>query len=351
MSNESYDSPLLDILDNGLDALLNGDGFDPIPIASTTMDLSNETPIERTEGVAVAAVGAGPATIEPTPIGTNIDVVDSVPLTSAPWLQSKTLAKMMLPLLNEQVQQQKRQNLKVVDDNFLKTNPFSSSSDEESVTQSTGSLESDSNFRPSHLEQWNERYKELVEFKSRFNHCLVPLVWPENPGLSHWVKRQRHQYILKTEGKHSTLTEERERVLESLGFIWNSHAAAWEERRQELENFRNKHGHCFVPTKFPENPKLSIWVKCQRRQYKLFEAGRRSNMTKERIAKLLELGFEFHPRSAQKRPSSSPSLMTTASNTAAGVAAASIGRTMNIDRTANHAPPRPTTSFENLFSI
>jgi hypothetical protein len=151
-------------------------------------------------------------------------------------------------------------------------------------------------FRSNQLEQWSQRYQELIEFKDEFKHCLVPLSWPRNPSLAHWVKRQRHQYRAKNEGKHSTMTPDRQAALESLGFVWDSHAAGWEMRWKELSEFREIYGHCKVPKKYPKNPQLAVWVKCQRRQFKLFCQGTESNITRVRIEKLLALGFVFSPR-------------------------------------------------------
>eukprot|EP00339_Tiarina_fusa_P002097 CAMPEP_0117019936 /NCGR_PEP_ID=MMETSP0472-20121206/15217_1 /TAXON_ID=693140 ORGANISM="Tiarina fusus, Strain LIS" /NCGR_SAMPLE_ID=MMETSP0472 /ASSEMBLY_ACC=CAM_ASM_000603 /LENGTH=313 /DNA_ID=CAMNT_0004725005 /DNA_START=44 /DNA_END=985 /DNA_ORIENTATION=- len=160
-------------------------------------------------------------------------------------------------------------------------------------------------FRSSHVEQWNQRYRELKRFRKEHGHCLVPLNWPSNHSLAHWVKRQRYQFRMKREGKHSTLTCERQAALEGLGFVWDSHAAGWEERWNELRTFRERHGHCNVPKKYPENQQLAVWVKCQRRQFKLFAGGDNSNMTKGRIEKLQVLGFVFDPRSRKKRMNSS----------------------------------------------
>jgi len=145
--------------------------------------------------------------------------------------------------------------------------------------------------------QWNERYLELVEYQKEFGHCVVPYHYKQNAKLALWVKRQRHQHKLKHEGQHSTMSDDREAALESLGFVWDSHKAVWEERINELIAYRTKHGHCNVPAKFAENSQLAIWVKCQRRQYKLFCAGERSNMTEARIKKLSEVGFVWDPRS------------------------------------------------------
>jgi len=38
---------------------------------------------------------------------------------------------------------------------------------------------------------------------------------------------------------------------------------------QELLTFRDTHGHCNVPQKYPDNPALGAWVAQQRRRYKL----------------------------------------------------------------------------------
>ena len=161
---------------------------------------------------------------------------------------------------------------------------------------STNSSDDGNTLRSSHVEQWSKRFSEMVAFQKEHGHCLVPLSWQPNPALAHWVKRQRYQNRIKKDGKHSTMTPERFKALEELGFTWDSHSAAWWERWQELANFKQRHGHPNVPKKFPENQQLAVWVKCQRRQYKLFTEGKSSNMTRERIDRLNSLGFVFKPR-------------------------------------------------------
>ena len=162
---------------------------------------------------------------------------------------------------------------------------------------SSGSASASVKIRAHQSTQWNERYEELIRYKKEFGHCVVPYHYKQNAKLALWVKRQRHQYKLKYEGQHSTMSDEREAALEQLGFVWDSHKAVWQERINELVEYRKKHGHCNVPAKFAENSQLAIWVKCQRRQYKLFCAGERSNMTQARIEKLSEVGFVWDPRS------------------------------------------------------
>ena len=153
---------------------------------------------------------------------------------------------------------------------------------------------------------WTEKFDQLVKFQQVHGHCNVPTHWPQNPALAQWVKRQRYQYKLKHElGQHSTLNDEREAMLVGIGFSWDYHCLLWEERLGELRQFKEKHGHASVPTRYPDNPQLAIWAKVQRRQYNLFRAGgtknRKSNINLERISKLLKVGFVFNPRDLKKK--------------------------------------------------
>jgi hypothetical protein len=152
-------------------------------------------------------------------------------------------------------------------------------------------------FRIYQNDQWNDRYQELKDFKAKHGHCLVPHnhLHQGSPALAQWVKRQRFQYKQSLQNKRTTITEERKRVLEELGFIWDSHAVAWEEKYQSLLTFEKQHGHVDVPSNH-EDKNLAIWIKCQRRQYKLLFQGRQSAMAKERISRLEAVQFNWNPR-------------------------------------------------------
>lgn len=153
-----------------------------------------------------------------------------------------------------------------------------------------------SRFRDYQAEQWTEKYEELCAFVKRAGHCQVPHGFPENVSLSRWTKRQRYQYKLKADRKPSTMTDDRIVALNALGFVWNSHGAVWEERMGELQQYQRVHGHCNVPSQCDDNQKLATWVKCQRRQYKLFTAGERSNMTVSRVDTLQRMRFVWEIR-------------------------------------------------------
>lgn len=150
--------------------------------------------------------------------------------------------------------------------------------------------------RPYQCEKWQERFVELLEFKNEFGHCLVPHDYPANPQLARWVKRQRYQYNVLKQGKKASITNERIKILNSHGFVWDSHEAAWEERIRQLKDFKEKHGNCSIPARYPDNPQLATWAKCQRRQYKLHNEGKPCNISVERILSLERLGFEWELR-------------------------------------------------------
>eukprot|EP00978_Attheya_sp_CCMP212_P042099 scaffold251082_cov40-Attheya_sp.AAC.1 len=63
---------------------------------------------------------------------------------------------------------------------------------------------------------WDVRFQELVDFKKIKGHTNVP---QRSGPLGNWVFKQRREYRLLKEGKHSTLTIERSVKLESIGAI------------------------------------------------------------------------------------------------------------------------------------
>lgn len=65
------------------------------------------------------------------------------------------------------------------------------------------------------------------------------------------------------QGRHSTINDERKAKLDGLGFIWDSHRAAWEDKYTSICDFRVEHGHCSVPSKY-QDKNLAIWVKVSR---------------------------------------------------------------------------------------
>ena len=111
---------------------------------------------------------------------------------------------------------------------------------------------------------WEDRYRDLVEFKSRHGHCAVPFTYKDTPKLGPFVNSMRTK---KTNGE---LSHHRIDLLESIGFQWavrdTANVEAWENRFAELQMFKSRHGHCKVPSEWEENPQLGRWVSFQRQK-------------------------------------------------------------------------------------
>eukprot|EP00538_Stauroneis_constricta_P002547 CAMPEP_0119564000 /NCGR_PEP_ID=MMETSP1352-20130426/25475_1 /TAXON_ID=265584 /ORGANISM="Stauroneis constricta, Strain CCMP1120" /LENGTH=507 /DNA_ID=CAMNT_0007612697 /DNA_START=1410 /DNA_END=2933 /DNA_ORIENTATION=- len=186
-----------------------------------------------------------------------------------------------------------------------------SSSKSSSTTTTTEDAEGKSpeeRFRGHQANQWERRYAELVEFHAQHGHCLVARsIYDDSPKLSklaHWIKWQRQQFKRKLQGHDSTLSDERQRKLDALGFVWGAQQAIWEERYNELLQFFNVHGHSHVtPTNNPFNGPLTTWVKSQRKQYrKHLKILEQEHQEEEQPP---QTKTTTHAKEEKKRPSSS----------------------------------------------
>ena len=137
--------------------------------------------------------------------------------------------------------------------------------------------------------RWLAVYEELEEYKTKHGHCNVPT---KSGSLGGWVGTQRAEYRKWVNGERSSMTVEKFRKLEAIGFKWLLHHrqySQWETRFEELKLYRENHGHCNVARKNP----LGIWVHTQRSQYRLLKQGKLSHMTDDHIRMLDSIGFQW----------------------------------------------------------
>ena len=141
-------------------------------------------------------------------------------------------------------------------------------------------------------DSWNDRFQDLVAFKEKHGHLNVS---PElDNSLSDWVRHQRtHWKKYLADPTQSILTLEQVTQLESIGLELNLRSSKWQQRLEELREFKRVHGHTMVPYKYPNNQQLSSWCTTQRRFYTRLKNGKSSLLTHERVEELKELGFEF----------------------------------------------------------
>ena len=130
---------------------------------------------------------------------------------------------------------------------------------------------------------WDLRFGELVAYKQKHGHCNVPKGWVENIPLGAWVAKQRLVY---SQGK---LEVERLKRLEELGFELDPRSRQWEQRFNELNEYKNEHGDCNVPRNYLDSPELAKWVGVQRRAYN------QGRIQSDRLKRLEELGFVWNP--------------------------------------------------------
>jgi hypothetical protein len=139
--------------------------------------------------------------------------------------------------------------------------------------------------------RWNDRLKELHEYKRNFGDCLVPTKFPSNPVLANWVHFQRSQYKRVQDGQQTILTSERLRLLEGIGFVWNLHSFNWNCKLKELELFFEMNGHHTVPQK--SNKPLYVWIRRQRSEYKKYLNKEKTQMNGEKVLLLLNARLQL----------------------------------------------------------
>jgi hypothetical protein len=123
-------------------------------------------------------------------------------------------------------------------------------------------------------QRWERRFAALSKFHRRQGHCC-----PESKfKLGQWVVTQRYL--------NGSLSAERKKRLDKIGFIWNWRDFRWEQGFAALLRFKQREGHCRVPIQYREgNFRLGLWVSVQRRK--------KNVMSPKRGARLNKIGFEW----------------------------------------------------------
>ena len=158
---------------------------------------------------------------------------------------------------------------------------------------------------------FDERFEDLLKFKLKFGYCNVPVLKSseyEYSSLGHWCGTLRTSYRKMEMGKPLLgtpfLSQENIRRLENLGFLWNQKQNIFDERFEELMEFKEKFGHCFVPCKKSNEYRLlSQWCKRLRNSYKSIQNGEKPHckLTDHHIRRLEEAGFKWRTGRIQQR--------------------------------------------------
>lgn len=159
--------------------------------------------------------------------------------------------------------------------------------------------------------------KNKVDMNSRCNEWIQ--YWqthgkepPSRSDLGLWVTKTVEKYKMIKAGlkKRCNLTTEMIERLQTAGFMFPSEEdviayklkyeqnqgapprkyQSWEASFQRLLLYKDSNGHTKVPR---QEPHLGDWVHEQRKQYHNFQTGLKSSLTRERLGKLLSIGFAF----------------------------------------------------------
>eukprot|EP00979_Chaetoceros_neogracilis_P009752 scaffold2205_cov268-Chaetoceros_neogracile.AAC.1 len=133
---------------------------------------------------------------------------------------------------------------------------------------------------PSNNVKWNTRFIELEKYKEKNGHCNCP---QKNGSLGKWISTQRNLFTSEK------LKADHYKKLMGIGFEFEDARFAmenenWNTRFVELVEYKQKNGHCNIPTK---NGFLGTWVAHQRGSF------RSKKLKEDRHEKLVEIGFAF----------------------------------------------------------
>lgn len=131
---------------------------------------------------------------------------------------------------------------------------------------------------------WEEGFSKLQQFKEKYGHCIVQKNHKSGDlNLGAWIGSQRRA---KASGSLST---EKLRRLNYIGFVWSVREAAWEEGFIKLSKFKEINGNCLVPNGCQvDGYNIRNWVNRQRAD---------PNMHAVRRQRLDEIGFVWDARS------------------------------------------------------
>jgi len=147
------------------------------------------------------------------------------------------------------------------------------------------------------IKSFDERFKDLMDFKDKFGHCDVSRKHTgEYQSLGEWCNDLRKSYkkIQNGEQPRSKLTEENIRQLEDADFKWS--LSTFDERYAELMKFKEKFGHCNVPQKNSgKYLSLGRWCNNVRVSYNKIQKGEIPyyKLMDENIRKLTDAGFQW----------------------------------------------------------
>ena len=152
--------------------------------------------------------------------------------------------------------------------------------------------------------KWHSRIELLRKYREQNGHCRVPQRYAiDGVQLGLWLRTQRHHYKKYSQGKPTTITQEKINELRAVGVHWVTHRkrksdeAKWLSKLELLRQYHEQNGHWQVPQHYAiDGVKLGAWLHSVRHAYKKHSQGVTTFLTQERISQLEALGFNFQQK-------------------------------------------------------
>lgn len=180
-------------------------------------------------------------------------------------------------------------------------------------------------------ERWERNYQMLIRYKHKYGDCIVSCKPGTEaarlfPGLGKWVSAMRQAYkaeMLRIKQLETgefqpirctmRVSEEQRARLDELGFIWNLPNHRWEQKFKLLQEYKQLHGTCLVPSRLPTGDAerfkgLPYWVTNQRQAKvnehalsKGWHATTMHRISPDHIEALDAIGFIWNPREKREQ--------------------------------------------------
>jgi hypothetical protein len=135
------------------------------------------------------------------------------------------------------------------------------------------------------MAEWEKMYKAFQAFRKKHGADYF-LKLKEDTALYRWVNGQ---------ASNEKMSAYKKKKLNAISFPWKRQDEYWDLRWQkmfdQLKVFKDKHGHCDIPQKYPENQRLANWVHGQRAK----------KLTQKKKEMLNSLGFSWKGEVKEKR--------------------------------------------------
>lgn len=154
-----------------------------------------------------------------------------------------------------------------------------------------------------HKFSFDERYAQCKAFIKSHGHCKIPTNYKEDKSLGIWVQEVRRNVKAMAHGKkpRKLVSEEMVNQLNEINFHWGFTVdpnkfpeldASWEKNFEALKEYQATHGNFDVPLD-GEFSALGKWTRVQRTQKYYRDGKRKCFITKDRIASLDKIGFDW----------------------------------------------------------